>query len=65
MIGVALERKQVSLSVLSEAERETLIGLLQRLHENLPAVESATARHVESRFAQARRRARAKSDDED
>ncbi|HEU0203968.1 MAG TPA: MarR family winged helix-turn-helix transcriptional regulator [Burkholderiaceae bacterium] len=59
--GVALERERALLSVLSESERETLIRLLRRLHENLPAVEQATARYVAQRFprAAARRRARA------
>jgi DNA-binding MarR family transcriptional regulator len=46
IIGVALERERAFLSVLSEAERETLISLLKRLHENLPEVEAATTRYV-------------------
>lgn len=43
---VALERERVLLSVLSSSERRTLLGLLRRLHENLPAVEETTARYV-------------------
>jgi DNA-binding MarR family transcriptional regulator len=50
IIGVALERERALLSVLSDAERETLIGLLKRLHENLPFVEAATSRYVAEQF---------------
>ena len=50
MLGVALEREKVLLSVLTEQEQEILIGLLRRLHENLPAVETATQQYVEQRF---------------
>lgn len=53
ILGVALERERALLSVLSQAERETLIGLLKRLHENLPQVELATSRYVAQRFPQA------------
>ena len=57
---VALEREQAFLSVLSTSERETLIGLLARLHENLPGVEAATSRYVARRYptASVRRPAR-------
>lgn len=65
IIGIALERERAFLSVLSDAERETLIGLLKRLHENLPAVEAATERYVQRKFPGARKRARAGADDED
>ena len=44
--GVALERERAFLSVLDDDEHDTLIRLLKRLHENLPAVESATERYV-------------------
>lgn len=50
ILGIALERERAFLSVLSETERETLIGLLRRLHENLPAVEVATTRYVGRHF---------------
>lgn len=56
ILGVALERERAFLSVLTPAEQETLIGLLKRLHENLPAVEDATARYVERRLAAPARR---------
>lgn len=44
--GVALERERAFLAVLSPDERATLIGLLRRLHANLPAVEAATEQHL-------------------
>jgi DNA-binding MarR family transcriptional regulator len=56
IIGIALERERAFLSVLSDSERETLIGLLKRLHENLPEVDRATARYVEEQYPQAKRR---------
>lgn len=59
ILGIALERERAFLSVLSAAERDTLLGLLRRLHENLPAVEDATGAYVEQRYPMAaRRRAR-------
>jgi DNA-binding MarR family transcriptional regulator len=64
MIGIALERERAFVEVLKPAELETLIGLLQRLNANLPAVEEATERYVAQRFPKAasRRRARAVPD---
>ena len=59
IIGVALERERAFLSVLTDDERETLLDLLKRLHENLPEVEAATARYVDKTFPKARRRAEA------
>lgn len=56
ILGVALAREKAFLAVLSAAERDTLIGLLQRLHENLPAVEAATDAYVNSRYPKAGRR---------
>lgn len=60
MIGIALERERALVEVLTPAELDTLIGLLQRLHQNLPAVEEATSRYVAQRFPKAdtRRRSR-------
>ncbi|HEX7385453.1 MAG TPA: MarR family winged helix-turn-helix transcriptional regulator [Burkholderiaceae bacterium] len=46
VFGVALERERAFLAVLSSEERDTLIGLLRRLHDNLPAVEAATAAYL-------------------
>lgn len=65
ILGIALERERAFLEVLSDAERETLIGLLKRLHENLPAVESATEAYVNRRFPKAKRRAAKPEDDDD
>lgn len=50
ILGVALERERVFLSVLDAQEQAVLIGLLHRLHENLPAVETATQQYVKQRF---------------
>jgi len=62
IMGVALERERAFLAVLSEPERETLIGLLKRLHENLPAVEVATSSYVAQHFPKAAR-SRARSEE--
>lgn len=51
--GVALERERAFLSVLQPQEVDTLVGLLRRLHENLPAVEAATQRYVRQHFPHA------------
>jgi DNA-binding MarR family transcriptional regulator len=61
ILELALERERTLLSVLSEAERVTLLRLLKRLHENLSAVEIATTRYIAARYprrAQRRRRPR-------
>lgn len=52
---VALERERAFLEVLSADEAETLLVLLRRLHENLPAVETATQRFVEQKYAKTRK----------
>lgn len=49
---VALERERVFLSTLNQQETEVLITLLRRLHENLPAVETATQAYISRRFPQ-------------
>ena len=56
ILGMALERERAFLSVLSADEQDTLIGLLRRLHENLPTVESATARYAKAHVPDAARR---------
>ncbi|WP_298825706.1 MarR family transcriptional regulator [uncultured Piscinibacter sp.] len=63
--GIALERERAFLEVLDPDEVETLIGLLKRLHENLPAVEAATARYVNQRFPAAAARRRAPTEESD
>lgn len=64
ILGIALERERAFVSVLDEQELDTLISLLRRLHENLPAVETATGSYVAQRFpkAAARRRNRPAKD---
>ena len=44
--GVALAREQAFISVLNPNEVDLLIGLLRRLHENLPSVEIATKQYI-------------------
>ena len=44
------------LEVFDPRERDTLIGLLRRMHENLPAVEVATERYLAEHSLQGRRR---------
>lgn len=44
--SIALERERAFLAVLTPVERETLLILLRRLHDNLPAVETATERWI-------------------
>jgi DNA-binding MarR family transcriptional regulator len=47
ILDVALERERVLLSVLQPSEIDRLIGLLRRLHDNLPAVEAAVLQYIE------------------
>lgn len=54
--GVALERERAFLSVLEPREVDTLLGLLHRLHENLPAVETATQAYVNQNFPKTAKR---------
>jgi DNA-binding MarR family transcriptional regulator len=53
---MALDRERALLSVLSESERDTLLRLLKRLHENMPAVDEATARYVARHYPHLARR---------
>ena len=57
---LALERERALLAPLSEAERDTLLDLLRRLHDNLPAVEEATKRYLQARHPHAVRKRPAK-----
>lgn len=65
ILGLALEREKSLLSVLTAPEQATLIGLLRRVHENLPAVETAAQLYVDRHFpkAAAAKSSRARSDD--
>ena len=53
IMGMALERERALLSVLDEHEVELLLGLMRRLHANLPAVEASTQAYVHERFPHA------------
>jgi DNA-binding MarR family transcriptional regulator len=53
---MALERERALLSVLSASDRDALVRLLKRLHENLPAVERATTRYIAEHHPRAARR---------
>jgi DNA-binding MarR family transcriptional regulator len=54
ILGIALEREKTLLGVLDPTEHEALIGILTKLHENLPEVEIATSKYVSERFPQAK-----------
>jgi DNA-binding MarR family transcriptional regulator len=56
VLQLALERERAFLSVLDAREREVLIELLHRLHDNLPAVEQATNRFLDHHHPKARAR---------
>lgn len=43
---IAMVREKAFLAVLNEQEQASLLQLLQRLHDNLPAVESATREYL-------------------
>lgn len=58
ILRIALERDRALLSVLSPEERDVLLSLLRRLHDNLPAVEEATAKYLTVHFPHAARRRR-------
>lgn len=63
IMGMALERERALLDVLSKEERNLLIMLLKRLHENLPAVELATDAYIARHHPKAKAR-RAAVDEE-
>ena len=64
ILVIALERERALLAVLTPEERETLVSLLRRLHDNLPAVELATARYLTLHYPHAARRRRKTSTEE-
>jgi DNA-binding MarR family transcriptional regulator len=63
IMGMALDRERAFLSVLDEDEVEVLLGLMRRLHANLPAVEVSTQNYVRARFPQAAGAARSKDEE--
>lgn len=62
ILGIALERERAFLAVLQREEQELLISLLRRLHDNLPAVEKATAEYMAANFPAVKKRAVAMAD---
>lgn len=63
IMGMALERERAFLSVLDAKEVDVLIGLLRRLHENLPAVEVATQAYAKKHFSKSAGTGRRKAED--
>jgi len=63
IMGMALDRERAFLSVLDEDEVEVLLGLMRRLHANLPAVEVSTQNYVRARFPQVAGAARSKDEE--
>jgi DNA-binding MarR family transcriptional regulator len=57
IMAVALERERALLEVFNARERDVLVGLLRRMHENLPAVEAATERYLAEHSLKGRRKA--------
>lgn len=58
ILAIALERERALMNVLSPEERDVLLVLLRRLHDNLPAVEAATAKYLALHYPHAARRRR-------
>jgi DNA-binding MarR family transcriptional regulator len=65
ILDIALQRERAFVSVLTAAERNTLIALLHRLHDNLPAVEEATAGYLAQHYPHAKLRRRGPRSSED
>jgi DNA-binding MarR family transcriptional regulator len=63
IMAVALERERALLSVFDEKEKNLLIGLLRRMHENLPAVEAATEQYLVRHFPKVRLKSAPGKDD--
>jgi DNA-binding MarR family transcriptional regulator len=51
ILAIALERERSLLAVLNEEEVATLLGLLKRLHENLPEVEKSSQAFISQTLA--------------
>lgn len=56
IIHIALERERALLSPLTPEERGTLVRLLRKVHDNLPAVEEATHRYLSNHYPHAARK---------
>jgi DNA-binding MarR family transcriptional regulator len=59
ILGIALARERALVQVLNPEEIDTLLGLLKRVHENLPAVELATQAFIADSLAKPARKNRA------
>ncbi len=55
ILDIALDRDRALMSVLAPEEREQLLSLLRRLHDNLPAVEASTSRFLALHYPHAAR----------
>lgn len=55
ILKLAMERERAFLSVLTDKDSETLIGLLRRLHDNLPVVEKATQEYLALHYPKSNR----------
>ena len=58
ILGIALERERALVQVLNSDETDTLLSLLKRVHENLPAVELATQIFIADSLAKPARQKR-------
>ena len=58
ILGIALARERALVQVLSVQEIDVLLGLLKRVHENLPAVELATQDYIADSLAKPARKRR-------
>jgi DNA-binding MarR family transcriptional regulator len=56
ILELAMERERAFLGVLNDKDRETLICLLRRLHDNLPVVEKATQEYLAFHYPKSSRR---------
>jgi DNA-binding MarR family transcriptional regulator len=56
ILGIALARERALVQVLKQEEIDTLLGLLKRVHENLPAVEVATQAFIAESLAKPARK---------
>ena len=63
IMALALERERALLSVFDAQERQTLIELLRRMHENLPAVDAATDRYLAQHYPEARKSVPSRKDE--
>lgn len=56
IIDIAMDRERALLSALTPEERKALVGLLRKVHDNLPAVEESTHRYLSLHYPHAARK---------